>query len=338
MNSKCTLLIAASLFIQGVPAFAGPFDCKGKIVSSEYVYIYELKSQGEGDALKTNEVSLVGGQLCNVGGKIEVFNKSPVTSGHLAFFCGSENLSNADVFSIDLKEGKKLPPAWIGFALKRCKKNDEAKMVASWTPHRGADPRPAHEIAHEADGDITEEYIKNSTNLVISVPAREKADRYIAAYDKQQKQQAASGNGWMGFWNKCFMEQIAAVQDGRAINQSWFPKAGQTFSADDGLFTVTSVISQNPLRLLIEGPAQVDGTVANRCYAVLRLKDKSQLQVTQTPSPGYTIQVRDQIHGFTVKVLGKATVQIKTLRAVTAEEKVLPEFQLLGTIPMAQRP
>lgn len=322
----------------GAHAEAGVLDCKGEPINGS-VFVYELKSQGEGNALKSNEISVHSVQLCKIGEKIELYNKTPITSGQLGFFCDSEKAGNDDLWIVDLQKEKTLPPAFLGFALKRCLKGSEGKLQASWVSHAGAAPHPAHEISYETDGDLNESFITQQSTFLVAKPAEEKTKRYIAAYEQRLKQKDSAGNGWIaGFWNACFQEQIAAVQEGRKIGQAWLPNKGATFSADDGLFTVANVISESPVRLLIEGPAQADSTIANRCYAVLTLKDKSQLQVTQTPTPGYMIKIGDQIHGFSVKMLGTATVKIKTARAISAEEKVLPEFQLVGKIPMASRP
>jgi len=337
MKSKITLIAAIGLILAG-SAHASTNSCRGKL-SKGNVYVYEIKFRGGPGGLQSSELSVHSVRLCDNGGKIEYLNKTPLSSGTFGFFCDSDKTTDADLWTVDLKKEKILPPAFLGFAFKRCQKDGEAKLQASWIPYNGAPPHPAHEIAYERDGDINESYQKIWSTFALAKPDDDQLKEYLASYDKHSKQQAAAGSGWIaGFWSKCYQEQIAAVQEGRGIGQSWFPKVGTTFVADDGFFTITNVISENPLRLLVEGPAQADSAVANRCYAILKLKDKSQLEVTQAPAPGYTLFRSDQIHGFSVKTLGKATVKIKTLRSIASEEKMLPEFEILGKIPMAQRP
>lgn len=336
MKSKFTLMVTMGLVLAGA-AHAEGQSCKGK-QSKGNVYVYEMKFKGEPKGLNSIELAVHSVQLCDVSGKIELFNKTPLTGGTFGFFCESEKTTDDDLWAVDLKNEKILSPAFIGFAFKRCQKDGEAKLQASWIPYKGAVPHPAHEIAYEKDGDLNESYKTIWSTFSFAKPDKDQLSGYLAAYDKYSKQRAIENNGWIaGFWSKCYQEQISAVQEGRSIDQSWFPKAGTTFSADDGFFKVTNIISESPLRLLIEGPGQADSTMSNRCYAVLKLKEKSQLQVTQAPAPGYTIKMGDQLHGFQVKALGNATVTIKTLRSIAAEEKILPEFELLGKIPMAQR-
>lgn len=169
---------------------------------------------------------------------------------------------------------------------------------------------------------------------------KEARTAYFKHKDEAEKK-AQNDSAWTaGFFQRCFDEQIESAQNGKSLSQKWFPKSGKIFNADDQLYKIVGVISENPIKLLVEGPAAqlADSSLGNTCLAVLTLRSKSQLNVTQSPMPGYTIGIGDMIHGFQVKALGKMTVELKSTRSLASESKTLPEFELLGEIPMAQRP
>ncbi len=166
----------------------------------------------------------------------------------------------------------------------------------------------------------------------------------FAAAEKKFKQYVAQLNSAQGIaltegvFNPCYRAQLQSLQSGGVMNTKWIPKKGQLFRADDSYYKIAAVISQNPVRLLIEGTANAgEAGLKNSCLIVVTVKDRNKLKTTTAPFAGYEVRIGDSIIGFKLKSLGTTAVKIQSLRSISSVDANLPNFELVSEIPIANK-
>lgn len=158
----------------------------------------------------------------------------------------------------------------------------------------------------------------------------------VTAYKSYMKKLDEEENGiplTKAVFSPCYSEQISSLKTGKGMKEAWIPKKGITFRADDQFYTIRTVLGNDPIQLLVEGPTQIDDTLKNACYIVLTIKNSSLLKAEST---GKVATVGDSIHGFELKSIGTIKVGLQRLKDISQTDLTLPNFELLTTFGSAQ--
>ncbi|MGK5087934.1 hypothetical protein WDW86_10280 [Bdellovibrionota bacterium FG-2] len=334
---------------------------KPQLLSTYEGFFFTLAPVDPNALLKTNRIRVFKGLPCQSSdpsqrGTLLCDPSKEVLDGLVIFTCapkGEEEPWRAD---LALTKGD-LPPAFLGLATSKCIKDADRVDLHVW--YKGPESENRVTPLFPIGGDWTPQSgggywtpESERSHLIFEV-SKEKRDIYAREYDlfykkniepiKQAEALAMKKEiETMGYpltesvFRSCYDAQITAARSRTSMGTQWIPAAATLFRADDNFYKVIAMISQNPIQLLIEGPAQFVEGLQNQCLAVLTIRNPSQLAVSRLPTPGYKIQLDDMIHGFRVRSLGKIEVRLKGLRDITHTSVALPNLELISDIPMAQ--
>lgn len=152
----------------------------------------------------------------------------------------------------------------------------------------------------------------------------------LGAYDKMREQDKPLMEYVL---SPCYKEQITAMQSGKPMANSWIPKPGAVFRANDQFYTIKLMLNQSPVELLVEGPGQFDDSLKNACFFVLVVKDTKLLKST---SGGLVAKIGDTIHSFALKSVGPQKISLQRLKDISSTDLELPVFELISPFGLVQ--